>query len=148
MARGRKGKKAKRAPGGAKGQNRKSSDNFLEKNRRDPDVQVTDSGLQYTIVKEGDGLNPAAGDTVVVHQRIVLIDGKVIDDTYRTNTPEEFEFNEAIPGYKEGLQMMKVGGRRKFFIPPDLAWGKRGAGSKIGPNAVVIIDAALIKIKF
>lgn len=83
---------------------------------------------------------------VEVHQRISLIDGTLIDDTYKTGETAEFSVNEALEGYREGLLLMGVGGRTRFFIPPDLAWGKKGSGKRIGPNAVLIIDARLVRI--
>ncbi len=142
MARGNKKGKGK----GSSGYNRKNSHDFLEKNRHKPDVMVTDSGLQYIIIDKQDGKRPHEDNVVCVHQRITLIDGSVIDDTYQKNEPLEFSMAEAIPGYREGLKMMSIGSRYRFVIPPDLAWGKRGAGDKIGPNAVLIIDARLIEI--
>lgn len=142
MARGNKKGKGK----GSAGYNRKNSDEFLERNRHKPDVYVTDSGLQYMIIDQQDNQKPDDHNYVLVHQRITLIDGSVIDDTYKNNEPVEFALDEAIPGYREGLKMMSLGSRYRFFIPPDLAWGKRGAGVKIGPNSVLIIDARLVDI--
>jgi FKBP-type peptidyl-prolyl cis-trans isomerase len=142
MARGNTKGKGK----GSSGYNRKNSDDFLEKNRNKPGVQHTESGLQYMVIDQQDGDKPTEEDRVLVHQRITLIDGSVIDDTYKKNEPVEFSMAEAIPGYREGLRMMSLGSRYRFFIPSDLAWGKRGAGDKIGPNAVLIIDARLIEI--
>ena len=142
MARGNKKGKGK----GSSGYNRKNSDDFLERNRNKPDVLETDSGLQYLIIDKQDGPKPTEENTVVVHQRVTLIDSSVIDDTYKRNEPAEFSLQEAIPGYREGLLMMSVGSRYRFFIPSELAWGKRGAGNKIGPNAVLIIDARLLEI--
>ena len=142
MARGNQKGKGK----GSAGYNRKNSNEFLDQNRSKPGVVETESGLQYLILDEGDGLKPKEDDEVLVHQRVTLVDHSVIDDTYKRNEPAEFAMQEAIPGYREGLAKMTVGSRFRFFIPPDLAWGKRGAGNKIGPNAVLIIDARLLEI--
>ena len=140
-----KGKKAKQK--GTPGFNRKNSRLFLAKNRSKPGVAETSSGLQYLIRDETNGIHPTITDTVVVHQRIFLIDGTPIDDTYKKDEPAVFAMAEAIAGYQEGLLMMGIGSRFRFFIPHELAWGKRGAGSKIGPYATLIIDARLIEIR-
>jgi len=99
------------------------------------------------VVETGDGYTPAMGDSVVVNQRIALVNGKVIADTYKAGMPDEFTMKEAIPGIQEGLQLMQEGGRYEFVVPSDLAWGKRGVGDKIGPNAVLIFDVRLLKVK-
>lgn len=144
-----KNKQAKANKGkGGKGQNRKNTEEFLAKNKHKEGVVELDSGLQYLVVDE-DGiedktLKPDMGATVTIHQRISLIDGSMIDDTYQKNKTEEFTMQEAIEGLQEGLQLMPKGSRYKFFIPPDLAWGKRGAGKIIGPNATLIIDIRLV----
>ncbi|MHC4871178.1 MAG: FKBP-type peptidyl-prolyl cis-trans isomerase [Planctomycetota bacterium] len=143
MAREKRNKKGK----GSAGFNRKVSEDFLAKTRNKPDVTETSSGLLFMVVDETEGSKPGAQDTVVVHQRISLVDGTMIDDTYKKDNPVKFPMDEAIEGYREGLLMMCTGSRYRFFIPPDLAWGKRGAGTKIGPEAVLIIDARLIDIK-
>lgn len=145
MARG-KHRKKKNTKGSA-GYNRKNSEDFLARNLKKPGVTETDSGLQILVLEEGDGSSPMVEDTVVVQQRISLVDGTIIDDTYKTPDPAIFPMQEAIEGYREGLMTMKVGGRSRFFIPSDLAWGKRGAGSKIGPYATLIIDARLHEIR-
>ena len=131
---------------GSSGYNRKATEDFLNRNRQKSGVVETESGLQYLIVEESEGPKPSLEHTVVVHQRISLIDGTPVDDTYQKDIPAEFTMKEAIPGYREGLMLMSVGSRYKFFIPPDLAWGKRGAGAKIGPNALLVIDARLLEI--
>ncbi len=81
-----------------------------------------------------------------MNQRILLVDGTVIKDTYHGATTDTFSLEEAISGLKEGLQLMKEGGKTRFVVPPDLAWGNRGAGSKIGPNAALIFDIRLEKV--
>lgn len=144
MARGKGTKKGK----GSKGFNQKNSEEFLAINGRKENISVTESGLQYEFVEQSEGtVSPNHSSTVTVHQRIKLIDGTIVDDTYKKNTPESFEMSEAIEGYYEGLTMMKEGDRYRFYIPSDLAWGNRGAGSKIGPYAVIIIDCRLISVE-
>lgn len=140
MARGQKRTK------GSSGFNRKNTEDFLASNKLKPGVSETDSGLQYLIVESGSDEYPSTTDRVEVHQRISLLDGTLIDDTYKTGETARFSLEEAIPGYREGLSLAGVGGRYKLFIPPDLAWGKRGSGKRIGPNAVLIIDVRLLKI--
>ena len=142
---GRKNNSKKSGRGGA-GQNRAESDAFLKKNRQKPDVIETPSGLQYTVREEGTGKQPDEWSTVEVNQRILLADGTVIKDTYHSIETDQFTIEEAIPGLKEGLQFMKEGGKTRFVVPADLAWGKRGAGSKIGPNAALIFDIRLEKV--
>lgn len=131
--------------GGSSGQNRKKSDCFLDKYRQKEGVIETSSGLLYEVLKEGEGDFPSHNSNVTVHQRAMLIGGKVIDDTYKENTPTEFCLTEVIDGYAEGLQMMRAGSRYKFVVPADLAWGKKGSGGRIGPNAVVIFDVYLLE---
>lgn len=142
---GRKNNSKNRGRGGA-GQNRAESDAFLKKNRQKPDTIETPSGLQYTVREEGTGKSPDEWSTVEVNQRILLADGTVIKDTYHSIETDRFTIEEAIPGLKEGLPLMKEGGKTRFVVPPDLAWGKRGAGNKIGPNAVLIFDIRLEKV--
>ncbi len=141
MARGNNKKKKQ---GGSQGQNRKNSDNYLEKYCKKDGVLQTESGLLYEIIHEGEGDIPDVAATVTVHQRAMLVGGKILDDTYKENAPMEFRLKDVIDGYSEGLQMMRVGSRYKFVIPPELAWGKKGSGGRIGPNAVVIFDVHLL----
>jgi FKBP-type peptidyl-prolyl cis-trans isomerase FkpA len=135
----------KRGRGGA-GQNRAESDAFLQKNRQKPDVIVTASDLQYTIKEPGTGKHPDEWSTVEVNQRILLVDGTVIKDTYHGTETDTFSMAEAIDGLKEGLPLMKEGGEFRFVVPPELAWGKRGAGDRIGPYAALIFDIRLEKV--
>ncbi|MGJ8642555.1 MAG: FKBP-type peptidyl-prolyl cis-trans isomerase [Luteolibacter sp.] len=123
------------------------TEDFLKKNRSKADVIETESGLQYTIVNEGDGASPTEWSTVDVNQRILLVDGTVIKDTFRTPDTDRFSMEEAIAGLKEGLPLMKEGARYRFFVPPDLAWGKRGAGDKIGAYATLIFDIRLERVR-
>jgi len=139
-------KKEKKSGKGSAGQNRKSSEEFLSKYQQKSDVMITDSGLMYRIIDATDNSKPTDFDSVEVHQRILLTDGKVIADTYKTNSSEKFSVEEAIDGLTEGLQLMGLGARYEFVIPADLAWGKKGNRSSIGPNAVLVIDIRLVDI--
>lgn len=129
---------------GSTGNNRKASEDFLLKNQKKEGIIETASGLQYQIVEEGHGDNPSEGCNVIVHQRCTLLNGKVIADTYKKNEPDEVPMHELIEGYREGLMLIKKGGRLKLFIPPELAWGKKGTGNKIPPNALLIFDVRLV----
>ena len=137
-------KEGKKKNSGSAGQNKKKSYDFLEKNRKKDGVFETASGLQYEIIKDTTGPKPDENSIVTVHQRAMLIGGKILDDTYKENKPMEFNLNEVIEGYQEGLMMMSKGSRYKFYVPPELGWGKKGSGGRIGPYAVVIFDVALI----
>lgn len=141
----RKNNNKKRGRGGA-GQNRAETEAFLKKNRSKPDVIESTSGLQYTIMEPGTGKSPDEWSSVEVNQRIQLIGGRIIKDTYHGTETDTFTIAEAIDGLKEGLPLMKEGGKFRFIVPPDLAWGKRGAGDKIGPYATLIFDIRLEKV--
>lgn len=131
---------------GGAGQNRAEGEAFLKKNAQKPDVIVTDSGLQYNIIEEGTGPSPDEWSTVEVNQRILLAGGTILKDTYHQVGGDVFTMEEAIEGLKEGLPLMKEGARYRFAVPPDLAWGKRGSGGKIGPFATLIFDIRLEKV--
>ena len=139
-------KKYKTKTKGSAGQNRAESEAFLKKNGSKPGVITTASGLQYTIKEPGTGKSPDEWSTVEVNQRILLADGTVIKNTYDGTQPDIFTMAEAIDGLKEGLPLMKEGGKFRFVVPADLAWGKRGAGQKIGPYAALIFDIRLEKV--
>lgn len=141
------GASSKKRKSGTARDSRAETEEFLKKNRLKPDVIETASGLQYTIVNPGEGTSPTEWSTVEVNQRILLVDGTVIKDTFRTPDSDYFTMEEAIAGLKEGLPLMKEGGRFRFVVPPDLAWGKRGAGSKIGPNATLVFDIRLERVR-
>lgn len=132
---------------GSKGQNRKGSEAFIAKYANKPDVIKRDSGLMYRILEEVQGPTPAMQNTVVVNQRILNFDGSVIADTYKSGFTDRFSLKEAILGLQEGLQLMALGSRYEFVIPPTLAWGKRGVGNKIGPNALMVFDVRLLEIE-
>ncbi len=129
---------------GSAGHNRKSGDDFLQKNQKKPGVIVLPGGMQYQILEEGTGDRPGENSNIIVHQRCWLVNGTVLEDTYRENNPSEVAMSDLIPGYREGILLMNKGARYKFFIPPQLAWGKKGTSGKIPPNAVLIFDVRLI----
>lgn len=125
---------------------KKEGEDFLEANKMKKDVITTASGLQYKIITEGTGPIPKAGDTVTTHYRGTLIDGTEFDSSYKRNEPATFPVNGVIPGWTEALQLMKTGSKWQLFIPSKLAYGERGAGKVIGPNAALIFDIELISI--
>ena len=131
---------------GSAGNNRKTGEQFLALNQEKPGVFETDSGLQYMIIDEEEGRKPQQNDCVKIHQRALLLDGKVLEDTYRLNRPETVNIIELIEGLIEGIQLMTVGSRYKFWIPSELAWGRKGTGNKIPPNSVLIFDIRLLEI--
>ena len=118
---------------------------FLEKNKTREGVVTLPSGLQYEIIKAGDGPKPLGTDKVQVHYHGTLIDGTVFDSSVERGTPATFGVNQVIKGWIEGLQLMPTGSKWKLFIPADLAYGPRGQG-KIGPNSTLIFDVELLAI--
>lgn len=129
---------------GSAGNNRKQGEDFLGKNRKKEGVVETDSGLQYKIIEEGTGDSPDSKANITVHQRCQLVNGTLIEDTYRENEPSEAKMEELIEGYQEGVLLMNKGARYKFFIPSELAWGKNGTGTKIPPNSILLFDVRLV----
>lgn len=127
--------------------NAKAGENFLAENAKRPEVKTTATGLQYEIVKEGDGPTPNRGDRVTVHYIGKLIDGTVFDSSVERGEPATFGVTQVIPGWVEALQMMKTGSQWRLYIPSKLAYGPNGAGGVIGPNATLIFDVELIKIE-
>jgi len=119
---------------------------FLEENKAKEGVIVTATGLQYEVLKKGDGPKPSADDNVTVHYKGMLTDETVFNSSYDMGEPASFPLNGVIPGWKEGIQLMPVGSKYRFVIPPDLAYGERGAGQMIGPNAVLIFEVELLSI--
>ncbi len=120
---------------------------FLEANKSKEGVKTTASGLQYKVITEGTGPKPTASDTVVCNYRGTLIDGKEFDSSYKRGEPATFPVGGVIKGWTEALQMMPVGSKWQLFIPPDLAYGERGAGAEIGPDSTLIFEVELISIK-
>lgn len=120
---------------------------FLEENGKRVEVKTTASGLQYEVVKEGDGACPGPHDQVTVHYEGRLIDGTVFDSSVERGEPATFGVTQVIPGWVEALQLMKVGSKWRLFIPSALAYGPQGAGGAIGPNQTLIFDVELIRIE-
>jgi FKBP-type peptidyl-prolyl cis-trans isomerase len=118
---------------------------FLAKNGARAGVVTTSSGLQYEVITEGSGDTPSIDDMVLVHYRGTLVDGTEFDSTYERGEPVDIPLSMVIPGWSEGLCLMKEGGKAMLYIPPDLAYGERGGGA-IGPNAVIIFEVELLKI--
>ena len=127
--------------------NAKAGENFLAHNAKRPELKTTATGLQYEIVKEGDGPTPNRGDRVTVHYTGKLIDGTFFDSSVERGEPATFGVTQVIPGWVEALQMMKTGSQWRLYIPSKLAYGPNGAGGVIGPNATLIFDVELIKIE-
>ncbi len=125
---------------------KEESQKFLEKNAEREGVKVTPSGLQYEVVKMGEGDKPSATDQVTVHYKGMLIDGSVFDSSYDRGQPATFGLNQVIPGWTEGLQLMPVGSKFIFYIPYELGYGERGAGQNIPPYATLIFEVELLKI--
>ena len=120
---------------------------FLKNNASKPGVHTTPSGLQYKVILEGHGKTPKATDTVRVNYRGTTIDGTEFDSSYKRNEPIEFPLNGVIPGWTDGVQLMKEGGKIELFIPSNLAYGAQGAGGVIAPDSTLIFDIELIKVK-
>ncbi len=127
-------------------ENKEKGEKFLAENKKNKSVVTTDSGLQYIVLKEGTGEKPKATDQVEVHYKGTTIDGKEFDSSYKRNSTAKFPLNQVIKGWTEGVQLMKVGAKYKFFIPSELAYGERGAGASIGPNETLIFEVELISI--
>ena len=123
-----------------------NSEAYLAENAENDGVQVTPSGLQYQILTEVEGDKPAATDTVTVHYHGTTMDGRVFDSSVERGEPTQFPLNGVIAGWTEGVQLMSIGSKFKFFIHPDLAYGTQGAGQMIGPNDALIFEVELIKI--
>jgi len=120
---------------------------YLEENKAKEGVTVTDSGLQWEVITEGDGPKPTAEDTVSVHYVGTLLDGTEFDSSVARGQPAEFPLGGVIPGWTEGLQLMNTGSKYRFVIPSELAYGERGAGQAIGPGATLIFEVELLEIK-
>ncbi len=119
---------------------------FMEQNRNAAGVVTTDSGLQYQVLQEGTGPRPTINDTVTVHYTGTLLDGTVFDSSVERGEPISFPLQGVIQGWQEGLQLMPVGSKFRFWIPPELGYGARGAGGVIPPNATLIFDVELLGI--
>lgn len=126
--------------------NAAAGETFRAENAGAEGVVTTDSGLQYKVLREGDGAKPLATDTVEVNYRGTLIDGTEFDSSYARGSSVSFGLNQVIPGWTEGLQLMPIGSKYQFVIPPDLAYGAGGAGQLIGPNSTLIFEVELLGI--
>lgn len=120
---------------------------FLAENGKKDGVVTLPSGLQYQVLKEGNGKKPSATDQVVCHYEGTLIDGTVFDSSYQRNQPATFGLNQVVAGWTEGVQLMQEGAKYRFFIPYNLAYGERGAGAQIPPFAALVFDVELIEVK-
>jgi FKBP-type peptidyl-prolyl cis-trans isomerase len=120
---------------------------FLEENAKKEGVQVSDSGLQYQILEPGSGPSPESGDTVVVHYTGTLIDGTKFDSSRDRGQPATFPVDGVIPGFSEGLKLLKKGGKAKLWIPADIGYGPQGAGAAIPPNATLIFDIEMVDVQ-
>ena len=119
---------------------------YLEQNAKRDGVTQTKSGLQYEVLTEGPGKSPKATDTVRCHYEGRLLDGTVFDSSYKRGEPADFGLNQVIPGWTEGVQLMKEGAKYRFHIPYLLAYGERGAGAQIPPYSTLVFDVELIKV--
>ncbi len=120
---------------------------FLQENAKAEGVTTLPSGLQYTILKDAEGEKPGARSLVTVHYEGKLINDKIFDSSYKRGQPATFGVNQVIPGWTEALQLMTVGSKWRLFIPSNLGYGARGAGSSIPPNATLIFDVELLGIR-
>jgi len=127
--------------------NLKASQAFMEENKGKPGVMETASGLQYKVLTEGSGKQPSEADTVVVHYRGTLLNGDEFDSSYERQEPATLPLNGVIKGWQEALPLMSEGAKWELYIPAELAYGERGAGSRIGPNQALVFEVELIEVK-
>jgi hypothetical protein len=120
---------------------------YLSENAKKEGVTTLPSGLQYQVLKEGNGKSPKATDKVVCHYEGMLVDGTMFDSSIQRGEPATFPLNGVIAGWTEGLQLMKEGAKYRFFIPYQLGYGERGAGASIPPFATLVFDVELIEVK-
>ena len=120
---------------------------FLSENKKKEGVKTLPSGLQYKVIKAGTGKKPKVNDTVTVNYRGTLIDGTEFDSSFRRGQPAAFPVSGVIPGWTEALPLMQEGAKWQLFVPPNLAYGERGAGGLIGPNATLIFEVELISVQ-
>lgn len=125
---------------------REAGEKFLKANKEKAEVKETASGLQYTVEKEGTGAQPVATDEVTVHYTGKLLDGTIFDSSVNRGEPATFPLNRVIPGWTEGVQLMKEGAKYTFFIPSDLAYGAQGVPNAIPPHSTLIFEVELIKV--
>lgn len=127
-------------------QNMKDGQEFLADNKTKEGVVTLPSGLQYKVLEEGSGKSPSAEDSVVVHYRGELLDGSEFDSSYSRGEPATLTVDQTIEGWQEALPLMQEGDKWRLFVPPELAYGERGAGGAIGPNETLIFDVELISV--
>jgi len=127
--------------------NAEETQKFLSENVKKQGIMTTESGLQYKILKAGEGISPESGDTVTVHYKGTFIDGEEFDSSYSRGEPQTFQANRVIKGWTEALQMMKVGSKWKIFLSPRLAYGQKGDGKTIPPNKVLVFEIELLSIE-
>jgi FKBP-type peptidyl-prolyl cis-trans isomerase len=139
--------KQKEAAKAAGEKNKKEGGAFLVENKKKEGVVTLPSGLQYKVITPGTGKKPKATDTVKVNYRGTLIDGTEFDSSYQRKEPATFPVNRVIPGWTEALQLMQEGAKWQLFVPSNLAYGERGQGPKIGPNAMLIFEVELISVQ-
>lgn len=120
---------------------------FLEQNKKQANIRILPSGLQYKVIKDGAGSPPGPTDFVIVNYRGTLISGTEFDSSYTRQSPTTLAVNAVIPGWSEALQLMTPGSKWTLYIPPHLAYGKNGAGKFIGPNETLIFDIELLAVK-
>ncbi len=125
----------------------KEGEDFLNENAKRNEIHITDTGLQYEILEDAEGLKPSAEQTVVAHYEGTLISGEKFDSSFDRGEPTEFPLNKVIPGWTEGLQLMSIGSKFKFYIPFHLGYGPQGAGQNIPPYAALIFIVELKEIK-
>jgi FKBP-type peptidyl-prolyl cis-trans isomerase FklB len=128
-------------------ENKLAGEKFLAENRKKDKVVTLPSGLQYKVLTMGKGKKPRVDQTVTVNYRGSLIDGKEFDSSYKRGEPATFKANQVIKGWTQALQLMPVGSKWQLFIPSELAYGERGAGQLIGPNATLVFEVELLAIK-
>ena len=144
----RKQEEKQRAEAAEKYKGAKSEgEKYLSENAKKEGVVTLPSGLQYQVLKEGNGKSPKATDKVVCHYEGMLIDGTMFDSSVQSGEPATFTLNGVIAGWTEGLQLMKEGAKYRFFIPYQLGYGERGAGASIPPFATLVFDVELIEVK-
>lgn len=127
--------------------NRKAAEDFLKANKAKEGVVETKSGLQYKVIKKGQGAKPSPEDTVKVHYKGTLLDGKEFDSSYKRNEPAVFQVNQVIAGWQEALPLMETGATIELFIPPDLAYGDRGAPPVIEPGSMLMFQVELLEVQ-
>lgn len=131
----------------AKVKNAEESQKFLDENAKKEGVQTTESGLQYRVLQEGNGISPKEDDFVMVHYRGTFTDGEEFDSSYSRGEPQRLQTDGVIKGWTEALQMMKKGSKWEIFVPPDLGYGRNGMPPKIPPNSVLVFEIELLSVE-